>query len=71
MQVNCPRCNTSLIDEKGGGVLVKCWKCSLDGDLGFHMSYMKNEDEIEAEDDDLIAKLTGLIAEFSDLSEKT
>ena len=51
--------------------MVKCWKCSLDGDLGFHMSYMKNEDEIEAEDDDLIAKLTDLIAEFSDLSEKT
>ena len=64
MQVNCPRCNASLIDEKGGGVLVKCWKCSLDGDLGFDMSYMKNEYEIEAEDGDLIAK-------FSDLSEKT
>ena len=64
LQVNCPRCNASLIDEKGGGVLVKCWKCSLDGDLGFDMSYMKNEYEIEAEDGDLIA-------EFSDLSEKT
>ena len=42
----------------------KCWKCSLDGDLGFDMSYMKNEYEIESEDGDLIA-------EFSDLSEKT
>jgi len=46
MKVECPKCGRSLLDE-GGGVLTKCPKCGLDGDLGFEASYKRNEWEIQ------------------------
>ena len=47
MRVDCPKCDSSLQDPKGGGVLTKCPKCGLDGDVGFEMSYLRNEWEIQ------------------------
>jgi len=47
MRVDCPKCGSSLQDPKGGGVLTKCPKCGLDGDIGLEMSYLKNEWEIQ------------------------
>jgi len=47
MKVECPKCESSLEDPKGGGILTKCPKCGLDGDIGLEMSYQKNEWEIE------------------------
>ena len=47
MKVECPKCKSSLEDPKGGGIFTKCPKCGLDGDIGFEMSYLKNEWEIE------------------------
>lgn len=47
MKVECPKCESSLEDPKGGGILTKCPKCGLDGDIGLEMSYQKNEWEIQ------------------------
>jgi len=33
--------------DKAGGILTKCPKCGLDGDIGLEMSYQKNEWEIQ------------------------
>ncbi len=47
MKITCPKCNTTLEDPKGGGTLTKCRKCGYDGNIGFEMSYLKNEWEIQ------------------------
>jgi len=45
MKVNCPKCNSSLIDPKGGGYFTKCIKCQLDAEVILSMNFMKNEYE--------------------------
>ena len=38
MKLECPRCGNSIQDSSGG-VLTKCRKCGLDGDLAQKMNY--------------------------------
>ncbi len=38
MKLVCPKCLSSLEDPKGGGILTKCQKCGLDGDIIMKMS---------------------------------
>ena len=47
MRINCPKCNTSLEDLKGGGTLTKCPKCGLDGTMAEFLTWLKTEWEIE------------------------
>ncbi len=53
-KINCPKCNSSLKDSKGGGTLTKCHKCGYDGSMGEEMSWLKNEWEIQTKQGELL-----------------
>jgi len=38
MKLECPRCGSNIQDS-GGGILIKCRKCGLDGGLTQKMNY--------------------------------